>query len=99
MERTEVVTAARLREARSPAYPGEDYGSLYRQDPLEPSGWIDERPLKQRVYFLRASVIPTVIVETHHPLDVEEAARWSQVKTLETFATALGAAVLDVSAK
>ena len=51
------------------------------------------------MYFLRATKIPTVIIETHHALDVEEAARWTQVKTLETFTAAVGAAVLDVSAR
>lgn len=93
------AVGARLREAGFPAYSGDDYGTLYRQDGVEPSGWIDKRPLKQRVYFLRASATPTVIIETHHALDVEEAARWTQVKTLETFAAAVGAAVLDFAAE
>lgn len=93
------AVGVRLREAGFVAYSGEDYGGLYRQDAVEPSGWIDQRPLKQRVYFLRASKIPTVIIETHHALDVEEAARWTQVKTLETFTAAVGAAVLDFAAK
>ncbi len=93
------AVGARLREAGFPAYSGEDYGALYRRDDVEPSGWIDTRPMKQRVYFLRASTIPTVIIETHHALDPEEVARWSQVKTLDTFASALGAAVLDFATK
>lgn len=85
----------RLREAGFLAYSGDDYGALYRQDEVEPSGWIDIRPHKKRVYFLRGSTIPTVIVETHHALDVQEVARWEQPSTHAAFAAAIGAAVLD----
>lgn len=94
-ERLGRAVGARLREAGFLAYGGEDYGSLYRQDAVEPTGWIDTRPMKQRVYFLRGSQIPTVIVETHHALDVEEVARWSEPGTHAAFAAAIGAAVMD----
>ena len=86
---------SRLREAGFLAYDGADYGGLYRQDPVEPSGWIDTRPLKQRVYFLRASTIPTVIIETHHALDPREVARWDEPGTHAAFAAAVAAGVLD----
>ncbi|MGV3620452.1 MAG: N-acetylmuramoyl-L-alanine amidase family protein [Archangium sp.] len=89
------AVGTRLREAGFLAYSGDDYGALYRQDDVEPSGWIDIRPMKKRVYFLRGSTIPTVIVETHHALDVQEVARWEEPATHAAFASAIGAAVLD----
>lgn len=94
-ERLGRSVGARLREAGFLAYGGEDYFGLYRQDDVEPSGFIDLRPLNQRVYFLRASTIPTVIVETHHALNPEEVARWEEPTTRTAFAAAIGAAVLD----
>ena len=89
----------RMREAGFIAYSGFNYGALYRQDQVEPSGWIDERPMKKRVFFLRGSLIPTVIIETHHALDEREVARWDELETVDAFAFAVGAAVLDFSAK
>ncbi len=85
----------RLRQAGFLAYSGEDYGALYRQDDEEPSGWIDIRPRKKSVYFLRGSSIPTVIVETHHALDPQEVFRWDQPSTLDAFASAIAQALLD----
>jgi N-acetylmuramoyl-L-alanine amidase len=80
---------AAMREAGFLAYSGINYTSLYRQDSVEPSGWIDLRPLKKSVYFLRASKIPTVIIETHHALDPREVARWDEPKTIEALAAAV----------
>jgi N-acetylmuramoyl-L-alanine amidase len=91
------AVGARLREAGFLAYSGYDYGDLYTQDAVEPSGWIDKRPKKQRVYFLRASRIPTVIIETHHALDVDEVARWGEARTLDAFSRAVMVAILDVT--
>ena len=39
--------------------------------------------------------MPAVIVETHHSLDVEESARWREDATLESFAAALAAGLVD----
>ena len=96
-ERLGRAVGVRLREAGFFPYTGVDYADLYRQDGEEISGWIDKRPLKQRVFFLRASRIPTVIIETHHARDVIEVARWEELATADAFAFAVGAAVLDVS--
>ena len=93
------AVGVRLREAGFLAYSGVDYASLYRQDEGEPSGWIDQRPMKKRVFFLRGSTIPTVIIETHHALDEREVARWDELATVDAFAFAVGTAVLDFSAK
>jgi N-acetylmuramoyl-L-alanine amidase len=91
------AVGSRLREAGFFPYTGVDYGDLYRHDAEETSGWIDTRPMKQRVFFLRGSSIPTVIIETHHALDPQEVARWGELSTVDAFAFAVGAAVLDVT--
>lgn len=91
------AVGAALREAGFLPYDGVDYEGLYRRDEREPSGWIDTRPMKQRVYFLRASRIPTVIIETHHALDPQEVARWDEPETLEAFDAAVAAALLRVA--
>lgn len=96
-ERLGRAVGARLREAGFLAYDGYDYASLYRQDDVEASGFIDIRPKKKRVYFLRVSSIPTVIIETHHALDPEEVLRWDEARTLDDFSLAVAAAVLDAT--
>ena len=98
-ERLGRIVGAKLREAGFFAYTGINYASLYRQDEKEPSGWIDKRPLKERVFFLRVSQIPTVIIETHHALDEQEVARWEELGTADAFAFAVAAAVLEFSKK
>ena len=98
-ERLGRAVGERMREAGFIAYSGFNYGALYRQDQVEQSGWIDERPMKKRVFFLRGSLIPTVIIETHHALDEREVARWDELETVDAFAFAVGAAVLELSAK
>lgn len=94
------LVAARARVARSiakyqssagfPLYAGEDWMTLYDRDSA-PGVFIDRRPKRQRVYFLRKPRIPSVIIETHHALDFQEAARWKEPRTVEAFSTALAA--------
>lgn len=93
------AVGSRLRAAGFLEYSGVNYADLYTQDAVEPSGWVDKRPLKKRVYFLRASKIPTVIIETHHALDPDEVARWDEAKTLEVFSSAVAAAILDFATR
>lgn len=80
-------------------YSGEDYGSLYRTDET-PGCFIDARPMKQRVYFLRATqAAPVVIIETHHALDSLEMARWHDSHTHDAFAAAVATGLLDALKK
>lgn len=97
-ERLGRALSHRLHEAGFPEYSGVDYGGLYRVDTVEPGGWVDIKPPGKRVYFLRKATAPTVIVETHHALDVAEVARWDEPATLEAFAAAVAAGVLDANA-
>jgi N-acetylmuramoyl-L-alanine amidase len=88
--------ARQLNAAGFRAYTGDDYGALYKPD-AENLGWIDIRPRKKSVYFLRASKIPTVIVETHHALDPAEVMRWESLETVDAFALAVGNAVVEAA--
>lgn len=85
-----------LRAAGFFPYSGEDYGSLYRTD-AEAACFVDARPPKQRVYFLRATTVaPVVIIETHHALDANEVARWREAATHDAFAAAIASAAFEV---
>ncbi len=96
-ERWGRALSTKLREVGFVAYSGADYPSLYRFDD-EPGCFIDARPFKQRVYFLRATrVAPLVIVETHHALDPLEVARWREPRTLAGFASAVAWAAVEAT--
>jgi N-acetylmuramoyl-L-alanine amidase len=97
-ERLGRALSRRLHQAGFPEYSGVDYGGLYRQDSVEPGCWIDIRPPGKRVYFMRKATVPAVIIETHHALDSAEVARWDEAGTLDAFAAAVAAGVLDASA-
>jgi N-acetylmuramoyl-L-alanine amidase len=49
------------------------------------------------VYFLKASSVPTIIIETHHALDPVEVARWDELKTADAFALAVAQGLLDAA--
>jgi hypothetical protein len=76
-------------------YDGRDYPGLYLDDPEQPGAFIDRRFL----YVLRKPAVPSVIVETHHFLDLEEAARWAEPRTLEAFAAAVAGALVEALSK
>lgn len=73
------------------AYDGVDYGGLYLEDEAQPGAFVDRRFL----YLLKRPAAPSVIVETHHFLDFEEAARWREERTLEVFAAAVAAGLVE----
>ena len=49
-------------------YDGRDYPGLYLDDPAQAGAFIDRRYL----FVLRKPEVPSVIVETHHFLDLDE---------------------------
>jgi len=107
-EGTETLTAQRLVLARSIAtrmadtgflpYSGIDYLGLYDGD-VTPGVFVSRHPPGARIYVLRKPKIPSVIIETHHARDVREALRWREPETLDGFADALAAALLDATGK
>jgi N-acetylmuramoyl-L-alanine amidase len=82
--------ARRMMEVGFPAYDGEDYGGLYTNDPV-PGVFIDRRSL----FMLRRPRIPSVIIETHHGLYLNETERWREPATLTAFGEAVSAALVD----
>lgn len=66
------------------------YGAQYDTDPTI-GVYLDRRVL----FMLRRPTMPSVIVETHHGLDLEERARWQEERTRAAFATAVAAALVE----
>lgn len=85
------AVARRMALAGLAAYDGRDYPGLYLDDHAQAGAFIDRRYL----YVLRKPSVPSVIVETHHFLDLEEAARWHEPRTLEAFAAAVEGALVE----
>lgn len=76
--------AREMRAAGFEAYSGADYGSQYEKDGAR--GVFKDR---RGLFMLRRPKMPSVIIETHHLLNLEEHRRWSDVKTQDEFASAL----------
>ena len=75
-------------------YNGWDYQGLYDADAV-PGGFVDRHVPRRRVWMLKKPTVPSVIVETHHALDLQERARWDEPATLEVFGAAIAAALLS----
>ena len=86
--------AARLAEAGLTPYGGYDYQGLYDPDEV-PGGFVDRHLPGRRIWMLRKPVVPSLIIETHHALDLEERQRWQEQKTHQAFAAAVAAALLE----
>jgi N-acetylmuramoyl-L-alanine amidase len=87
--------AQRLGAAGFLPYNGVDYVGLYDGDPQHPGVFVDRHEPGSRIMMLRRPRIPSVIIETHHALDFEEAARWKEARTLEAFAAAVAQGLVN----
>jgi N-acetylmuramoyl-L-alanine amidase len=85
----------RIAETGLPPYSGVDYEGLYAGDPEHPGVFVDRHEPGRRIMVLRRPRIPSVIIETHHALDFEEAARWKEDRTLEAFSSAVAQGLVD----
>jgi len=72
------------------------YEGLYALDTDDPSVLIDRHAEEKRIFILRRTSMPAVIVETHHALDPREATLWEKPETRRAFAAALAQALADV---
>ncbi|MDI1483314.1 N-acetylmuramoyl-L-alanine amidase [Polyangium sp. y55x31] len=90
------AVARRMREAGFWAYGGIEYGDLYAVDPAQAGVFVDRHAPERRIFVLRRPKVPSVLVETHHALDPREARLWDEPATLASFASAVGAALVDV---
>lgn len=87
------AVAGRMVDAGFLPYDGADYTGLYG---AEGGGvFVDRHMDKERIKMLRRPKVPLVIVETHQATSPEEAARWEQADTLDAFASAVYAAVVE----
>jgi N-acetylmuramoyl-L-alanine amidase len=84
----------RMAEAGFPPYDGADYVGLYDGD-AQPGVFVSRHEPGRRIHVLRRPRVPSVIIETHHALDFEEAARWKEARTLEAFAAAVAQGLVD----
>ena len=66
------------------------YAEKYDFDPT-PGVYLDRRVL----FLLRTPTMPSVIIETHNGIDLEERARWSEDRTRRAFAAAVAQALVD----
>jgi N-acetylmuramoyl-L-alanine amidase len=87
--------ARRMAEAGLKPYGGEDYVGLYAPDAAQPGTFVGRQLPGHRIFVLRKPRMPSVIIETHHALDVEEVARWREEHTLEAFAAAVTQGLVD----
>ncbi len=90
--------ARRMGDAGFYPYGGEDYVGLYDPDSEQPGTFVSRHQPGQRIFVLRKPPMPSVIIETHHALDLEEVARWREERTLEAFAAAVAQGVVDALA-
>lgn len=86
--------AAQLQTTGFLAYDGVDYTGLYEGDE-QPGVFVDRHVPGRRIYVLRRPKVPSVIIETHHALDVRETTRWREPRTLDAFSDAVTAALLS----
>lgn len=87
--------ARRLAQAGFAPYDGEDYPGLYDPTPDEPGLFVDRHLPGRRIWFLRKPRVPVVIIETHQSLDRREHALWQRERTLDAFADAVAAGLVD----
>ncbi len=87
--------ASRIGQAGFLPYDGVDYVNLYDGDPVQPGVFVDRHEPGYRIMMLRRPRIPSVIIETHHALDFQEAERWKEPRTLEAFAAAVAQGLVD----
>lgn len=92
--------ARNLGHAGFRTYDGADYTGLYAADVAQAGVFVARpaEPTHRRIFVLRRPTIPSVIIETHHALDFEEAARWREEHTLEAFAAAVAQGLVDALA-
>ncbi|MFT3770712.1 MAG: N-acetylmuramoyl-L-alanine amidase [Minicystis sp.] len=89
------AVARRMEEAGFLPYGGAAYVGLYAADDGVRGLFADRHAPDQRIFLLRRTLMPAVLVETHNALDPREAQRWQAPETLDAFAAAVAAALAD----
>lgn len=85
--------AAELEAVGFLPYAGEEYRGLYEGD-AAPGVFVDRHEPQKRIFVLRRTRMPAVIVETYNALDPREAEQWESPAVRRAFALALGRALV-----
>jgi len=89
------AVAGRMHAAGLPPYGGATYEQLYELDATTPGVFVDRHAPDQRIFVLRRTTMPAVLIETHHALDPREAERWTEPRTFDAFGAAIAAALVE----
>jgi N-acetylmuramoyl-L-alanine amidase len=89
------AVARRMEEAGFLPYGGAAYTGLYEAEPGARGLFADRHAPEQRIFVLRRTPMPAVLVETHNALDPREATRWEAQETVDAFAAAVTTALVD----
>lgn len=92
-----LAISRRMKQAGFLPYLG-GYAGLYQASAEDEAVIVDRHEPTKRIYLLRATTVPAVLIETHNALDFREARAWEEESTRRAFAFAVGQAVLDQSA-
>lgn len=84
------ATASSMAATGFPIYNGSDYTGMYEFD-AQPGVYLDRRGL----LLLRAPKVPSIIIETHHHIDLHEHKRWQEPQVREAFYRAVFAALVE----
>lgn len=83
-----------LQEAMFIPYRGAEYVGLYEPIPSEDGVFVDRHAEGKRIFVLRKSTMPAVIVETHNALDPREATAFEDSIVRRAFSLALAKGIV-----
>ncbi|HTJ84408.1 MAG TPA: N-acetylmuramoyl-L-alanine amidase, partial [Polyangiaceae bacterium] len=90
--------AASMQDAGWIPYDGAEYVGLYEGSGEGTGVFVDRHLMQKRIFVLRRTTMPAVIVETHNALDPREAEAFEEPTVRRAFAFALGKGVEDALA-
>ncbi len=87
--------AGALFDAGFVPYRGEEYAGLYEGAPAERGVFVDRHAPDKRIFVLRRTRMPAVIIETHNALDPREAVLFEDPLVRRSFALAVARGIKD----
>jgi len=91
--------ADELASAGFVAYGGGEYGQVYAAAQDRDGVFVDRHARDKRIFVLRRTSMPAVILETHNALHAVEALRWTEDETLEAMSAAIASALASALAE
>lgn len=91
--------AVELASAGFVAYGGNEYGQVYAAAQDRDGVFVDRHAMDKRIFVLRRTSMPAVILETHNALHAVEALRWTEDETLEAMSAAIASALASALAE